>query len=320
MSLAEIDARPTTTISDAPRAGEWDVGIQTLRDSLNSGGGCVSSRALRQALEQKNVANPRELVVRLRYFDFNAPVEDAFPKPSFRWHCHGKSFYSEDRFAKIQQQQDVKAASAEQAVTAVEEPEEDDDSSPAAPTERRRSRQEERRLGTYVVSALENLYQSDYAPEDAPYVFDVHNDRAGNEFENVDVVASHWRSSRVVELISVEVKLEFTARLVQQARNYGRFSDRVWLAAPVLAEAADASTALRDFDPNLFEHVVDAGLGILACRRRPGRSYEIVPIHWPRRLNPDAVEKDLFLERYRKHFERAGVLAPRSGHRYPTFG
>jgi len=58
----------------------------------------------------------------------------------------------------------------------------------------------------------------------------------------------------------------------------------------------------------------------LACRRRPGRSYEIVPIHWPRRLNPDAVEKDLFLERYRKHFERAGVLAPRGGHRYPTFG
>jgi hypothetical protein len=141
----------------------------------------------------------------------------------------------------------------------------------------------ERRLGTYVVSALESIYQSDHAPEDAPYVFDVHNERAGSEFENVDVMAAHWRSQKVVELVAVEVKLEFTARLVQQARNYGRFADRVWIAVPVLAEAADASGALREFDPLLFEHVVDAGLGILACRRRPGRSYEVLPAHWPRR-------------------------------------
>jgi hypothetical protein len=105
---------------------------------------------------------------------------------------------------------------------------------------------------------------------------------------------------------------------VQQARNYGRFSDRVWIAVPVLAEAADASGALREFDPLLFEHVVDAGLGILACRRRPGRSYEVLPVHWPRRSYPDPVEKELFLERYRRSFEEAGVLAPRGGHRYPA--
>jgi hypothetical protein len=151
-------------------------------------------------------------------------------------------------------------------------------------------------------------------------VFDVHNGRAGNEFENVDVMAVHWRSSKVVELVTVEVKLEFTARLVQQARNYGRFCDRVWLAVPVLAEAADAAGALREFDPMLFEHVVDTGLGILACRRRPGRSYEVLPVHWPRRMRPDLVEKDGFLERYRRQFEQAGVLAPRSGHRFPAFG
>jgi hypothetical protein len=48
------------------------------------------------------------------------------------------------------------------------------------------------------------------------------------------------------------VKLDFTAQLIQQARNYGRFADRVWLAVPVLAEAAEASTALRDFDPMLY--------------------------------------------------------------------
>jgi hypothetical protein len=86
------------------------------------------------------------------------------------------------------------------------------------------------------------------------------------------------------------------------------------------AEAADASgVALREFDPLLFEHVVDAGLGVLACRRRPGRSYEVLPVHWPRRARPDPVEKEAFLERYRRCFEEAGVLAPRGGHRYPAF-
>ena len=159
-----------------------------------------------------------------------------------------------------------------------------------------------------------------HTPDDAPYVFDVHHDRAGSDYENVNVLAIHWRSSKVAELISVEVKLDFTARLVQQARNYGRFSDRVWIAAPLLAEAADASAALRDFDPQLFEHVVEAGLGILACRRRPGRSYEVLPVHWPRRLAPDPVEKEGFLERYRPHFEQAAVLAPRAGRRNPVFG
>src|SRR5262249_31436121 len=49
-----------------------------------------------------------------------------------------------------------------------------------------------------------------------------------------------------------------------------RFADRVWLAVPVLAEVAEASSALRDFDPLQFEHVIDVGLGILAYRRRSG--------------------------------------------------
>ncbi len=74
----------------------------------------------------------------------------------------------------------------------------------------------------------------------------------------------------------------------------------------------------ESFDPLLFEHVVETGLGILACRRRPGRSYEVVPVHWPRRNHPDSVERELFLERYRRQFEQAGVLPPRSGRRYPS--
>jgi hypothetical protein len=224
--------------------------------------------------------------------------------------------YTPERFQALQQQQAREASHAEQQeVVAAERAAEEDEE---AATRERPRRQEERRLGTYVVSALENIYQTDLLSDDSPYVFDVHSDRPGTEYENVDLLAVHWRSGRNVELVAVEVKLDFTPRLVQQARNYARFADRVWLAIPVLAEAAEASAALRDFDPMLFEHVVDIGLGVLACRRRPGRSYEVVPVHWPRRNVVDALEKELFLERYRQHFERAGVLEPRAGRKFPT--
>lgn len=265
MAIAEsISTDGAVSPSEAPSPESWDIAIQVLRDLLQQNGGLVSSRALRQALEQKNVPDARRLVVSLKYFDFDAPMEDARTKPPFRWYSHAKSFYSEERYAKLQNAQEQQAIKAEQVVVADVEPEDDEQDAP--PKERRRSRQEERRLGTYVVATLENIYQSDYTPEDSPYVFDVHNDRAGTEFENVDVMAAHWRSQKVVELVAVEVKLDFTARLVQQARNYTRFSDRVWLAVPVLAEAADASGALREFDPLLFEHVVDAGLGIVTVQ------------------------------------------------------
>jgi hypothetical protein len=314
------DVETASSPSEAPSPEAWDIGTQTLRELLQQGGGTTSSRALRQALERKNVPDARRLVVSLKFFDFDAPLEAGSLKPPFRWYSHARSFYTEEAFAKLQNLQEQKATKAAEQVAVVDAPEEDTEEVEAPVKERRRNRQEERRLGTYVVSTLENIYQSECTPEDAPYVFDVHNDRAGTEFENVDVMAAHWRSTKVVELVTVEVKLEFTARLVQQARNYGRFSDRVWLAVPVLAEAGDAAGALREFDPLLFEHVIDTGLGILACRRRPGRSYDVMPVHWPRRARPDAIEKEAFLERYRRQFEQAGVLAPRGGHRFPAFG
>ncbi|MGO9833468.1 MAG: hypothetical protein ACLP1X_04570 [Polyangiaceae bacterium] len=319
-SSSSIGGAGTSSPSVAPSPETWTVGTQVLHDLLQQSNGVVSSRGLRHALEQRKIPDARRLVVSLKYFDFDAPPEDGRPKPPFRWYSHARSFYTEEQFAKLKNAQDQQATTAEQAVAGpVAEVETEDEDQDVPPKERRRSRQEERRLGTYVVSALESIYQSDHAPEDAPYVFDVHNERAGSEFENVDVMAAHWRSQKVVDLVTVEVKLDFTARLVQQARNYGRFSDRVWIAVPVLAEAADAAGALREFDPCLFEHIVDAGLGVLACRRRPGRSYEVLPVHWPRRLFPDPVEKEAFLERYRPSFEEAGILAPRGGHRYPAF-
>jgi hypothetical protein len=260
------------------------------------------------------------MVIRLRYFDFDAPSDDL--KPTFRWYGHAKSLYSPERYQKLQRAEEAKASDAErQEVVAAQTAAPDDDEETASQNrERPRYRQEERRLGAYVATSLESIYQSEHAPDDSEYVFDVHSDRPGTEFENVDLIAVHWRSPKSVELVAIEVKLDFTARLVQQARNYARFADRVWIAVPVLAEAGEASSALRDFDPQLFEHVVDVGLGILACRRRPGRSYEALPVHWPRRCYPDPVEKELFLERYRRQFEAANVLPPRGGRRYPTFG
>lgn len=303
------------TLSSPPSADDWLTALRVLKQQLDSNG-VVSSVALRTALEKEGAKNARQLVVRLKYYDFSVASEEGLEPPTFRWKSHGRSFYTEESYLKLQSETQDAARVAERA--AEDAPEQTEEAAEAeTPRERRTNRQEEGRLGAYVVTALEGIYQSEHTPDDCPYAFDVHSERAGGDFENVDALAVHWRSERVVELVSVEVKLDFTARLIQQAKNYMRFSDRVWVAVPVLAEASDASAALREYDALLFEHAIDCGLGILACRRRPGRSYEVVPVQWPRKLNPDAVEKEQFLERYRRVFEKAGVVAPKSSRRYP---
>lgn len=305
----------TTAISGALDPAVWNLGVDTLRGALNENDGCISSLALRQMLDSKGVADAREVVVQLKFYDFATPPDDGRQSPDFRWHTHAKSFYSDERYARFKQQQEAEVArAASNEVTAPEASGTNgDEPDPTPVSERRKIRQEEARLGTYVASTLENIYQSDFAPDEAEYVFDVHKERPGSEFENVDVLAVHWRSDEHVELIAVEVKLDFTARLVQQARNYSRFADRVWLAVPITADASDAAAAIREYDPMLFEHVIEIGLGVLACRRRPGKSYEVMPVHWPRRLLPDPVEKEIFLERYRRSFESARVLARGGG-------
>ena len=89
----------------------------------------------------------------------------------------------------------------------------------------------------------------------------------------------------------------------------------VWIAVPAQADLTEAAFELREYDPLLFEYVLNQGLGILACRRGRGRSYDISPIHWPSLVVPDAVERDAFIERYRSVFEEAQVIAPTS----PTY-
>lgn len=316
-TLAEPDALAmlNKATSELPKAEQWNAALGVLQELLRANNGKASSFAVREALEKRGIPNARELVVQLKYFDFDSCTDAG--RPPFRWYSHAASFFTEERYRGLQSEQAVEADQAARTVSEAP-PTEEEIAEVEEVRQRPRNRQEESRLGTYVLSALENIYQTDFSPEDAPFVFDVHNARAGSGWENVDLLAVHWRTPAVVEIVAVEVKLDFTARLVQQARNYARFADRVWVAVPILAEAADAATALREFDPLLFEHIVDEGLGILACRRRPGKSYEVLPVQWPKRLRPDPVEKEAFIDRYREQFEEAVVVARRDLKRYPV--
>jgi hypothetical protein len=136
----------------------------------------------------------------------------------------------------------------------------------------------------------------------------VHSERRGSGFENVDVIAVHWRHCEIVEIITVEVKLEFNPPVVQQALNYTRFCHRAWIAVPVETDSNAAALELRERNANLFEYSIAKGLGILACRRRQGRSYEVFPVHWPLRFEPEKLEREECIERYRSFFEQAGIV------------
>src|SRR5260370_7912581 len=137
MAIATVESEPEhpaiNSPSDAPSPEVWSVGVQVLHDLLQQGGGIVSSRALRQALEQKHVPDARRLVLSLKYFDFDAPPEEGHPKPPFRWFSHAKSLYSEERYAKLQSVQEQQAAKAEQVLVADVQPEEEELQTPPLP-------------------------------------------------------------------------------------------------------------------------------------------------------------------------------------------
>lgn len=240
-------------------------------------------------------------MVALKYFDPEQTREPGIPPPGFKFHHLDRSFYSDERYAQERKKQ-------EEATTR-----EADDASRkalAAPPEEppavtRTNRQEEARLVTYVKRVLEELYLSDSDSEDDPFVFDVHSSRKGSGFENVDLIAVHRRPYNVCDLITVEVKLEFSPQVVQQALSYTRFSHRAWAAVPV---RTDSHSELREFNPPLFEYAISRGLGLLACRRTRGKGYEVFPVHWPLRQQIDPSEEEGFKERYRSEFEEAGVL------------
>jgi hypothetical protein len=209
-----------------------------LGDLLGSNDGVVSSIELKRELEKHGVLNARDLVVELKFFDPESSVERGIPVPSFGFRHLGRSFYSEGQYREeLKKQQEAATKEAEVATD-----EAADDVESEEPTSRT-NRQEEARLVTYVKTALEDLYSSDSNLADKSFVFDVHSHRKGSSFENTDLIAIHWRSREICDLITVEVKLEFNAQVVQQALSYTRFSHRVWVGVPV---EADSHAELRE--------------------------------------------------------------------------
>lgn len=310
LSLNSADTGDMTNASSTSENYDWGLAFRVLRDLLAANGGCVSSTVLRRELERNHgIADARPIVVELKFFNPELSRERGIPVPDFRFYHLGRSFYSQEKYEQeLKKQKDATTKEAEAASreASIAEPEE--------PMVSRTNRQEEARLVKYVKSALEELYSSDANSEERTFVFDVHSARKGSSFENVDVIAVEWRPRNVCDLITVEVKLEFNAQVVQQAINYTRFSHRACVAVP-----ADSNSELRERNPTLFEYAISRGLGILACRRRPGRSYEVFPVHWPLRNQLDPLEEEEFHERYRDQLEEAGVIEPKEKRRLPRF-
>jgi hypothetical protein len=297
---------------------EWSTATGLLRQLLErADDGCVGSIVVGRELTKKGIPDPRRLVLAMKFHDFEAPPDENLPHPGFTWKHHGRSFYTEEAFRTTLTRTECEAESAaEKAAVPLVLPadDEEDDEEESAPV-RRTKRTEEARLVRYVIEALNDIYDSEYGPDKKEIAFD--NERAGSDFENVDALAIHWRSKEVVDLIAVEVKLSFSARLAQQANNYRRFADRVWAALPVQAPVGRAALELRETNGRLFDYLISLGVGILACHKRKGRSYEVFPVQWPQRCFPDPIERHEFVERHYQTFEDAGVVAPRSRGVFP---
>lgn len=309
----EITSEPGTTSTEdgGPSKEDWELGFRLLGDHLSSNDGCISTKALVKELRKHGIDDPRSLVAALQFFDPDSSSERGISAPSFRFGHLGRSFYSEERYRQeLKNQEKATAQKAEDASREVSS------ISPEEVIIPRTYRQDEARLVTYVKSALEEIYASDVGPEDTDFVFDVHSARKGTSFENVDLIAVHWRSPNFCDLITVEVKLEFSPQVVQQALNYTRFSHRVWVA--VLVET-DSRNELPKRHPALFDYAVSRGLGVLACRRRKGRSYEVLPVHWPLRNQPDPLAEEEFIERYREQFETAEAVDTKQKRLRPRF-
>lgn len=283
---------------------QWTAALETLRAMLTANNGAVSSIALARELRKRSViAEPQDLIVELTYWDPENLQQRGLDVPSFQFHHFGRSFYSPERHQEVVKQAEATTEREAEDASRSEKPEPEDET--PAP---RANKQEEARLTAYVKRALESIYSSEFVPAGPPFVFDVHHERAGTSFENIDLLAVHWRSATVVDIVAVEVKLDFVPQAVQQAMHYRRFANRVWIAVPVASDASLSAVELRDRSPQLFDYVVSNGLGIIACHRRQGRSYEVFPVHWPRRFETDPLERELFLDRYRECLEEAGVL------------
>lgn len=231
---------------------------------------------------------------------------------SVRFVRKGRSFLTEDAAKNLEQEM------LHQAKETVEETTNDVRFSESEEHPKTRAyKQDEAILVKFVTEALEAIYEPEHDLS-SQYTFDTHSERSGGEFENVDILAIHWRTEDIAEIVSVEAKLKFSAALLQQANNYKRFSDRVWVAVPVDAEAGMEATKLREQDILLFDLAVQSGIGILACRK-VRRKYEVTPIHWPSPCSVSRVDRSAFLKRRKEKFIEAGVIPPESKKRYASW-
>ncbi len=300
------DDEATVAASMADQVVEMHKAIDLLCHELErSTEGVISSTALARVLRDNGIEEPQTIINYLKVYDFDYASAKGHTPP-LKWYRSGRSFLTERAFDREREERDLLATKGVAQSMAPPEAE--------GNQQNQVRRAEETRIGYYVKEALEDIYSSDICPERKGYqfVFDVHSQRAGSEFENVDLLAVDWRREDLVELITVEVKLDFTPKLIQQAHQYTRFSHRVWIAVAIPQEAdlQEAASWLRTENRMLFETTIHYGLGILACRRGRGRCYDVRAVQWPRLQAPDRVEFHGFLDRYRMCFEAANVLRP----------
>jgi hypothetical protein len=285
---------------------QWDSAVEILNEALNRPEKSVSIRRLKELFRDEQFAS--EIIDQLvLYLQF--PPDDLaedWQRPS--WFYKPRSFYrSKDVFDELYQNE--LNETEEKAKKAAEEVATNID---GVETDQKQRRQDEARLVPFVVQELENIYDTSR---------DVSNQRKGGVYENVDVIAAFRVSENRVEFVSVEVKLEFNATAVQQAVNYCRFSDRVWVAIRVMSDNAEsAASELQQRDMRLFDYVISSGIGILGCYRRQGpNNYSVFPIHWPCRQATTIVDREAFIDRYRAEFEEMGVLRPSKQENFPQF-
>ena len=278
---------------------EWKAAFQILKDGLEKNDGILSSKLLRAYLNSPNIKDIEEVFRQLKYYDQDNPFDVSFDRPDFKWLHKGRSFYSEERYNK------EFAVADKEEIEILEEKSEEE--GPIDFERKRAYKKSEEKLCKYIEYELKTIYDSKIRP-DNENVFSVYRRKSGGCYGNVDLLAVSWITEKDFELVAIEVKLKFNEELVQQACNYGRFADRVWIAFPVVGNPFECASVLRESNPLLFDCVLDMGLGILAVGRvGKGGRYTVKPIHWARRLAPNKADRLDFTERYKEYLEEAGA-------------
>jgi hypothetical protein len=268
------------------------------------------SEILQELLRDTGIVSTTKLKSKLRengITEVEAVVEE-LNSDSALWKKVDRSFCTHEKFVELEESEPAPGESE------IDEDNEDDETFEKASTRETRRRSEEKRLCEgYVLPFLKSLYHSAAKPKEFENIFVVQDLRPSSDLRNVDIIAVNWRTEEIAELATIEVKLSFCSQLLQQAANYRRFSHRVWVAVKVQSgiEVEEIAASLIEKDALLFDQILHLGLGIIACQKGRGNSYNCYPIQWPQKQVPDEFEKLTFMQDYRETFEQAGLLEKR---------